>query len=37
MAKLTFSFAAWKEGQVASSTLKLPVVKPDAAAKAGSK
>ena len=28
-AKVTFSFDAWKEGKVASSTVEIPVVKPD--------
>jgi hypothetical protein len=27
-AKVTYSFAAWKEGKVAPSTVELPVVAP---------
>jgi hypothetical protein len=33
MAKVTFSFDAWKEGQVAPSTIELPVVRPNPADK----
>jgi hypothetical protein len=36
-AKVTFSFDAWKEGKVAPSTVEIPVVKPEAAKKAGPK
>jgi hypothetical protein len=36
-AKLTFSFEAWKDGKAASSTVELPVVKPESAIKAASK
>jgi hypothetical protein len=28
-AKVTFSFAAWKEGKVASTTVEIPVVTPE--------
>jgi hypothetical protein len=27
-AKVTFSFAAWKEGRVAPNTVEIPVAKP---------
>ncbi len=35
-AKVTFSFAAWKEGTVSPSTVEIPVVGPEAK-KAGKK
>jgi len=34
-AKLTFSFAAWKEGKVASSTIELPIVESPTVATGG--
>jgi hypothetical protein len=33
-AKLRFSFEAWKEGKVASTTIEVPVVKPESVKKA---
>jgi hypothetical protein len=36
-AKVTYSFAAWKEGKVAPSTIELPVVEPKSKEKAGGK
>jgi hypothetical protein len=32
-AKLRFSFEAWKEGKVASTTIEVPVVKPESVRK----
>jgi hypothetical protein len=36
-ARVTFSFAAWKEGKVAPSTVELPVAKPEPAEKTAAK
>jgi hypothetical protein len=36
-AKLRFSFETWKDGNVASSTIELPVTKPEPAKKTDAK
>jgi hypothetical protein len=36
-AKVTFSFDAWKEAKVASSTIEIPIVEPNEEEKNGTK
>jgi hypothetical protein len=36
-AKVTYSFDAWKEGRVASTTIEIPVREPESEKEAGKK